>query len=122
MIIEVDKVKPKVEDPIEVKDEVSVAVPSSVEVESAFSSDSSDSDSVSDEDSAGEDEDFDEVAQPRKFRRVSGPESEGSTWMFHRRSGILHLCDAAADSSQLRKKYFRFQVWQSCWKQSLPYD
>ena len=103
---EVDKVKPKVEDRIEVKDD-SVVVPSSVEVESVFSSDSSDSDSASDEDSAGEDEDFDEFSQPRKFRRVSGPEAEGPTWMFHRRSGVLHLCDPAADSSQLRKKYFR---------------
>ena len=106
-VIEVDQTKPKTEELIEVKDQISVVVPSSWEVESVLSSDASDSESASDEDSADEDEDFEEVEQPKKFRRVSGPESTGSSWMFHRRSGILHLCDPPAELSQLRKKYFR---------------
>ena len=107
VVIEVDKVKSEAEDLLEVKGEISVVVPSSVEVESILSSHNSDSDSGSGDESSGEDEDFDEISQPKKFRRVSGPESEGSTWMFHSRNGILHLCDPAADSSQLRMKYFR---------------
>ena len=77
---------------LEVKDEDSVVVPSWTDVELVCSS------SESEQDSSGSDSTQDEepehiVEQPKKFRRIVGPESTGASWMFHKRSGILHLCD-----------------------------
>ena len=98
---------PKAECQIEIKDEISIVVHSSAEVESVASSVSSESESLSNNASAEEDEAHEEVVPPRKFRRVSGPEAEGASWLFHKRSGILHLCDPVVDSSNWCQKYCR---------------
>ena len=91
---------------LEVKDEDSVVVPSWTDVELVCSS------SESEQDSSGSDSTQDEepehiVEQPKKFRRIVGPESTGASWMFHKRSGILHLCDNNGVTLALGGRFFR---------------
>ena len=91
---------------VEVKDELSVVVPSCAEAEMVDSS----SDLSGDCSDSGEahDEEPDVVVElRRKIRRVASPEASGASWMFHKRSGILHLRDWIESEPSLGSKYFR---------------
>ena len=91
---------------VEVKDESSVVVPSCAETE--FVDSSSDSSGEECENEACQEEEPEAVLEPhRKVRRVEGPEASGATWMFHKRSGILHLRDRVESEPGLGSKYFR---------------
>jgi len=91
---------------VEVKDEESVVVPSWTGVELVCSSSESEQDS-SDSDATQDEEPELVVEQPKKIRRIVGPESTGASWMFHKRSGILHLCDNNGVSLALGRRFFR---------------
>ena len=91
---------------MEVKDESSVVVPSCAELE--FVDSSSDSSGEECENEACQEEEPEAVLEPHlKVRRVEGPEASGATWMFHKRSGILHLRDRVESEPGLGSKYFR---------------
>ena len=91
------------EEVVEVKEEQSVIVPSCGETE--FVDSSSDSSGVDSETESFVEDEPEVALEPRpKVRRVAGSESFGASWMFHKRTGILHLRDCV---DGLSSKYFR---------------
>ena len=91
---------------VEIKDEASVVVPSCVGTE--FVDSSSDSSGEESEFEVSQEEEPEAVHEPhRKIRKVEGPEASGATWMFHKRSGILHLRDRVESEPGRSSKYFR---------------